>query len=97
MFYEFLFLYTFNTFVNNKIYIKYKLLLCKRGDVMEKKSAIDWIVFILLFIGGLNWGLIGLFDFNLVTEIFGIGTVTNIIYILVGLSALIWLFKYLKK
>ena len=64
---------------------------------MEKKSAICWITFILLFIGGLNWGLIGLFDFNLVTEIFGVGTITDIIYILVGLSALVSLFKFLKK
>lgn len=50
----------------------------------------------LVMIGGLNWGLVGLFDFNLVTTIFGIDTIaTNIVYVLVGLSALycIALFK----
>lgn len=44
---------------------------------------------VLLIIGGLNWGLIGLFDFNLVSAIFGEGTVlSRIIYILVGLAAI---------
>jgi uncharacterized protein len=52
---------------------------------------------ILLIIGGLNWGLIGLFDFDLVKSIFG-GTVgiqsgaSRIVYILVGLSAAVCAF-----
>lgn len=45
----------------------------------------------LTIIGGLNWGLIGLFDFNLVAAIFGgMSLLSRIIYILVGLAA-IWL------
>lgn len=50
------------------------------------------IAFILLVIGGLNWGLIGLFGFNLVSFIAGEdrNLFTNIIYILVALSA-VWL------
>lgn len=41
-------------------------------------------------IGAINWGLIGLLDFNLVTTLFGIDTtLTKIVYILVGLSGLI--------
>jgi len=50
------------------------------------------VAYIILIIGGLNWGLIGIFNFNLVTSIFGgypaIGSV--IVYILV-LIATIWL------
>ena len=43
---------------------------------------------VVLVIGGLNWGLVGLFQFNLVTTLFGVGsTLTNVVYILVGLSA----------
>lgn len=43
---------------------------------------------ILVLIGALNWGLIGLFNFNLVSMIFGEMTVlTRIIYSLVGISA----------
>jgi len=54
---------------------------------MELLHKIAWI---LLIIGGLNWGLIGAFDFNLVDTIFGGGSVlSRIVYILVGLSALV--------
>ena len=62
---------------------------------MHKKSIIDWIALILVIIGGLNWGF-AVFDFNLVTTIFGVGIITTIIYALVGISALYiisWLFK----
>lgn len=56
---------------------------------MEKFSTIDWIALVLLIIGGLNWGLIGLFDFNLVAAIFGeMSSLTRIIYTLVGVSAI---------
>lgn len=58
-----------------------------------KMGVIDWIAFILVMIGGINWGLIGFFDWNLVSAIFGSGTVTMVIYALVGLSALWMLIK----
>jgi len=49
----------------------------------------DVVVWILLIIGGLNWGLVGLFDFNLVAAILGPMTIwSRIIYTLVGLAAL---------
>lgn len=51
------------------------------------------IVFTLIVIGALNWGLVGLFDFNLVAALFGPDSwFTNFIYILVGLSALVALY-----
>lgn len=43
---------------------------------------------VLLIIGGLNWALIGIFDWNLITAIFGYAMFTRIIYILIGLAAL---------
>lgn len=56
----------------------------------EMKYLLKWIAWILVVIGGINWGLIGFFNFNLVTEIFGsIPTVETIVYDLVGLSALV--------
>jgi uncharacterized membrane protein YuzA (DUF378 family) len=51
-------------------------------------KALDVITLILIIIGGLNWGLIGLFQLDVVTTIFGDGVITQIIYILVGLAAL---------
>ena len=54
-----------------------------------KLNAIDWIAYVLAIIGGLNWGLIGAFDFNLVAAIFGdMSPLSRIVYVLVGLSAL---------
>lgn len=51
----------------------------------------NWIAFVILAIGGLNWGLVGIFNFNLVDWIFGGYNVGSIIvYILVLISTL-WL------
>ena len=53
--------------------------------------VVNYIAFIILLIGGLNWGLVGLFEFNLVAWIsMGSKIVERIIYILV-LIATIWL------
>ena len=48
------------------------------------------LILILMIIGGLNWGLVGFFDFNLVSAIFGTNLefITRIIYALVGLASL---------
>ena len=43
---------------------------------------------VLLVIGAVNWGLVGAMDLNLITEIFGTGTATQVIYILVGIAGL---------
>ncbi len=48
------------------------------------------VALVLTIIGAINWGLIGIFDFNLVSFIFGDGTfLENMIYILVGIAGLI--------
>lgn len=45
--------------------------------------------YVLLWAGGLNWGLVGLFDFNLVESLLGTWPVlVTLVYVLVGLSAL---------
>lgn len=52
-------------------------------------KTLDVIVAILLVVGGLNWGLVGIFRFDLVAAIFGdMSVVSRIIYILVGVAAL---------
>ena len=51
---------------------------------------------IFTIIGAINWGLIGLFDFNLVNFLFGsIGFIESAIYILVGVCGLINIGLYL--
>ncbi len=49
-----------------------------------------WFALVLLVIGGLNWLLVGAFNFDLVAAIFGeMSPVSRIVYVLVGLAA-IW-------
>ncbi len=58
-------------------------------------KVIDKIALALVIIGAINWGLIGIFNFNLVAAIFGDMTVlSRIIYGLVGISGL-WGIKLL--
>jgi uncharacterized membrane protein YuzA (DUF378 family) len=51
-------------------------------------NMINILTLILVIVGGLNWGLVGLFSFDLVAAIFGPGSgLARIVYVLVGLSA----------
>ncbi|MBU1129076.1 MAG: DUF378 domain-containing protein [Nanoarchaeota archaeon] len=64
----------------------------------KKMNALDWIAVVLVIIGGLNWGLVGFFNWDLVAAVFGAMTlVSRIIYALVGLGALYGLIKLLVK
>ncbi len=48
-----------------------------------------WITLVLLVVGGLNWLLVGLFNFDLVAAIFGdMSALSRVVYVLVGLSAI---------
>mgnify|MGYP006297746593 FL=1 len=50
-------------------------------------KAVNIIALILVIVGAINWGLVGLFGFNLVSAIFGVMTVlSRLIYILVGIA-----------
>ena len=56
--------------------------------MVKNLSTLDWVAVILLIVGGLNWGLVGIFSFDLVAAIFGaMSFLSNLIYVLVGLSA----------
>lgn len=58
-------------------------------------KALYYIALTLVIIGALNWLLVGLFSFNLVDAIFGIGSLlSSLIYILVGISGLICIGLY---
>ena len=51
-----------------------------------KRSEPVWLA--LVIIGALNWGIVGLFDTNVVEEILGTGTAADVVYVAVGLAAL---------
>lgn len=51
-------------------------------------KALTWAALIVLVVGGLNWLLVGAFDFDLVATLFGeMSALSRIVYVLVGLSA----------
>lgn len=63
-----------------------------------KKGIIDWLALVLVVVGGVNWGLVGAFNFDLVATIFGdMSSIARIVYILVGLAALYTLFGTFKS
>lgn len=67
---------------------------------MSKLTTVDIVALVLLVIGGLNWGLIGLADVNLVDWVLGsMSMLSRLVYILVGLSALYvgWLWMKLER
>jgi len=56
---------------------------------MKKLNVIDWLALVLVIIGGINWGLVGLADFDLVASIFGATSMmSRLVYCLVGLAAI---------
>ena len=65
---------------------------------MADKNTVDWIALVLLVVGGLNWGLVGLFKFDLVEAILGaIPVLRDIVYILVGIAAIYTIYYLTKK
>jgi uncharacterized membrane protein YuzA (DUF378 family) len=55
---------------------------------MDLLKRLDPLWIALLIIGGLNWAILALFDTNVVTEIVGTGTAADVVYVIVGLAAL---------
>lgn len=60
---------------------------------MKKLTILDWVALVLAIVGAINWGLVGLFSFDLVAGIFGsMALIARIIYALVGLAGLYLIF-----
>jgi uncharacterized membrane protein YuzA (DUF378 family) len=60
------------------------------------KNILDWLAIILLIVGGLNWGLVGLFGIDIVSTLFGPGsTLSRVIYVAIGLAG-IWGFALMR-
>ena len=63
-----------------------------------RSRPLDWTALTLIIIGAVNWGLIGLFRFDLVATLFGgmESAISRVIYVLVGLAGLYCLSLYMK-
>lgn len=76
----------------------FKIGACSGAVLKGRIKMFDKIALALLVIGGLNWGLVGIFSFDLVAWLFG-GTgaiLSRVVYVLVALSA-IWCITFLFR
>jgi uncharacterized protein len=55
---------------------------------MEFMKRLEPLWLLLIVLGALNWLMVGLFDTNVVTEIFGSGTASDVVYVIVGIAGL---------
>jgi uncharacterized protein len=55
---------------------------------MEFMKRLEPLWLLLVILGALNWLMVGLFDTNVVTEIFGSGTATDVVYVIVGVAGI---------
>ncbi len=52
-------------------------------------SALTWLAIVLVIVGAINWGLVGLINFNLVAALFGSGSgLSRLVYVLVALAGI---------
>ena len=60
---------------------------------------VHWIVTIIVIIGAINWGLVGLFNYNIVTALFGsMDWLVKTVYVVVGVCGILLLFtSFMKK
>ena len=59
-------------------------------------KKVEMIVAILVILGALNWGLVGLFDFDLVGFAFGSFLIDRLVYILIGIAGIYQIVSWVK-
>ena len=57
---------------------------------MEMVRKLEPLALFLMIVAALNWAIVALFDTNVISEVFGAGTLTDVIYVVFGLAALVW-------
>jgi uncharacterized protein len=57
---------------------------------METIKRLEPIALLLMVLGALNWGMVGLFDTNVISDVFGTGTLTDVVYVVVGVCGLLY-------
>jgi uncharacterized membrane protein YuzA (DUF378 family) len=64
---------------------------------MEMIKKLEPLALLLMILAALNWAVIALFDTNVVTEIFGTGTLTDVVYVVFGVSALMLIPRLMEE
>ena len=63
---------------------------------MEMLKRFEPIALLLMVLGALNWGMVGLFDENVISDVFGTGTFTDVVYTVIGVCGLVWIPRLLE-
>ena len=65
---------------------------------MEMLKRFEPFALMLMILGALNWGILGITDgeTNVLAEVFGTGTLTDVVYIVIGVAALVWVPRLLE-
>ncbi len=64
---------------------------------MEIVKRLEPVALLILVLGGLNWGMVGLFDTNVISDIFGSGTLTDVVYGVIGVCGLLYIPRVLES
>jgi uncharacterized membrane protein YuzA (DUF378 family) len=64
---------------------------------MEMIKRLEPLALFLMIVAALNWAIIALFDTNVITEIFGTGTFTDVVYVVFGVAALMWIPRLMES
>lgn len=64
---------------------------------METIKRLEPVWLFMVLVGAANWAVISLFDTNVLSEIFGTGTLTDVVYVVVGFAALTFLPKLMDE
>lgn len=64
---------------------------------MDIIKRLEPLMLLIVMVGALNWGIIGLFDTNVLSEVFGTGTLLDVVYVIVGFAALTFVPRLLDE
>lgn len=64
---------------------------------MEMVKKLEPLALFLMIVAALNWAIVALFDTNVISEVFGTGTLTDVIYVVFGVAALVWVPKLIEE
>jgi uncharacterized protein len=59
--------------------------------MMETIKRFEPVALLVMVLGALNWGMVGLFDTNVISDVFGSGTLTDVVYVVVGACGLLYI------
>jgi uncharacterized membrane protein YuzA (DUF378 family) len=64
---------------------------------MEMIKRLEPVALLVVVLGALNWGMVGLFDTNVISDVFGGGTLTDVVYTAVGVCGLLYVPRVLES